>query len=107
MPDEFTFAIAKAVLVIASSTGVILFLAGFAAKNCFPETPHARIRGRGKHALSSSAKKNQSPIVIPINGAYVRQTQPSEVRGRTPLDWLTDLLIRPQSSVGAHPPLGL
>jgi len=37
MPDEFTLAIAKASLVIISSTGVVLFFAWVAAKKCFPE----------------------------------------------------------------------
>jgi hypothetical protein len=37
MPDEYTFAVAKAALVVASTIGLVLYLAWVAATKCFRE----------------------------------------------------------------------
>ena len=36
MPDEYTFVVAKAALVVASTIGLVLYLAWVAATKCFP-----------------------------------------------------------------------
>jgi hypothetical protein len=61
MADEFTFVLAKASLIIASSGGVVLFLAWVAAKKCFPEVQdaavHEAFRERRRKALSSRSQR--------------------------------------------------
>lgn len=37
MPDEYTFVVAKAALVVASTIGLVLYLAWVAASKCFRE----------------------------------------------------------------------
>lgn len=44
MSDEFTFVIAKALLIIAVTAAVLLFLAWVAATRCFLEPPRFRVR---------------------------------------------------------------
>ena len=39
MPDEFTFVVGKAALVVASAVGVVLSLAWLAVTKCFREPP--------------------------------------------------------------------
>jgi len=61
MADEFTFVLAKAALIIASSTGVVVFLAWVAAKKCFPEVQdaavHEAFRERLRNALSGRRRR--------------------------------------------------
>jgi hypothetical protein len=60
MPDEFTLAIAKASLVIASSTGVVLFLAWVAAKKCFPEVRDVEVPKPASEAAQQAIEQPET-----------------------------------------------
>jgi len=64
MPDEFTFVVAKAALVIASSTGVVLFLAWVAAKKCFPEARDVEVRKAASQAALQAIEHPEIGLAV-------------------------------------------
>jgi hypothetical protein len=53
MPDEYTFVVAKAALVVASTIGLVLYLAWVAATKCFREAGDVAVH----HSVSRPAQQ--------------------------------------------------
>lgn len=64
MPDEYTFAIAKAVLVVASTVGLVLFLAWVAARKCFPEASDVAVRKAVSRAVNQGVEQPEMSLAV-------------------------------------------
>src|SRR5579864_203808 len=71
MPDEYTFVVAKAALVVASTIGAVLYLAWLAATKCFLEAGDVAVhKSVSRPAQQAVEQPGISLAVAPYGSVY-------------------------------------